>query len=207
MFRSIHSAVLNCMQKLKLTWVCTAIGSGHSSRGVSSTMNSRQTLGSMRRLPPHLRIEETDVTKVKSYKVFIPSDWGVKRSHRFEDACWISHCMENANTNLVWQDVLCDTETGPYSDVKMGAITSQITSLTIVYSTVYSGADQRKPQSSAPLAFVIHRWPVNSPHKWPVTRKLFPFDDVIICDLSIDFLHGCCTNTVAIWQPHQWHKS
>ena len=45
----------------------------------------------------------------------------------------------------------------------------------------YSGADQRKT-SSASLAFVrgIHRSPVNSPHKWPVTRKMFPFDDVII---------------------------
>ena len=42
--------------------------------------------------------------------------------------------------------------------------------------------DQRKHQSSASLAFVwgIHRWPVNSPHKWPVTRKMFPFDDVIM---------------------------
>ena len=64
----------------------------------------------------------------------------------------------------------------------MGAIASQITSLTIVYSTVYSDADQRKHQSSASLAFVwgIHRGPVNSPHKWPVTRKMFPFDDVIM---------------------------
>ena len=52
-----------------------------------------------------------------------------------------------------------------YNDVIMGAITSQITSLTIVYSTVYSDADQRKHQDSASLAFVrgIHRWPVNSP--------------------------------------------
>ena len=25
----------------------------------------------------------------------------------------------------------------------------------------------------------IHRWPVNSPHKWPVARKMFPFDDII----------------------------
>ena len=59
---------------------------------------------------------------------------------------------------------------------------SQITSLMIVYSTVYSGADQRKHQSSASLVFVweIHRWPVNSPHKGPVTRKMFPFDDVIM---------------------------
>ena len=64
----------------------------------------------------------------------------------------------------------------------MGAIATQITSLTIVYSTVYSGADQRKHQSSASLAFVlgIHRSPVNSQHKWPVTRKMFPFDDVIM---------------------------
>ena len=70
-----------------------------------------------------------------------------------------------------------------YNDVIMGKMASQITSLTIVYSTVYSGADQRKHQSSASLAFVrgIQRWPVNSPHKWPVTRKMFPFDDVIMC--------------------------
>ena len=69
-----------------------------------------------------------------------------------------------------------------YIDVIMGTIASQITSLTIVFSTVYSDADQRKHQSSASLAFVqgIHRGPVNSPHKWPVTRKMFPFDDVIM---------------------------
>ena len=69
-----------------------------------------------------------------------------------------------------------------FSDVIMGAMASQITSLTIVYSTVYSEAEQRKHQSSASLAFLrgIHRWPVNSPHKWPVTRKMFPFDDVIM---------------------------
>ena len=69
-----------------------------------------------------------------------------------------------------------------YDDVIMGTIAPQITSLTIVYSTVYSGADQSKHQSSASLAFVwgIHRWPVNSPHKWSVTRKMFPFDDVIM---------------------------
>ena len=69
-----------------------------------------------------------------------------------------------------------------YNDVIMGANTSQITSLTIVYSTVYSGAGQRKHQSSASPAFVrgIHRGPVNFPHKWPVTRKMFPLDDVIM---------------------------
>ena len=72
--------------------------------------------------------------------------------------------------------------TNHYSDVIMGTIELQITSLTIVYSSVYSGANQRKHQSSASLAFVrgIHRWPVNSPHKWLVTRKMLPFDNVIM---------------------------
>ena len=67
-------------------------------------------------------------------------------------------------------------------DVIMTTMASQITSLTVVYSTVYSDADQRKHQSSTSLAFVrgIHRGPVHSPQKWPVTRKMFPFDDVIM---------------------------
>ena len=69
-----------------------------------------------------------------------------------------------------------------YNDAIMSVIASQITKLTIAYSTVYSGADQRNHQSSVSLAFVrgIHRWPVNSPHKCPVTRKMFPFDNVIM---------------------------
>ena len=69
-----------------------------------------------------------------------------------------------------------------YNDVIMGEMASQISSLTIVYSTVYAGADQRIYQSSASLAFVrgIHRWPVKSPHKGTVTRKMLPFDDIIM---------------------------
>ena len=68
----------------------------------------------------------------------------------------------------------------------MTTMASQITSLTIVYSTFYSGADQRKHQSSASLAFVrgIHRGLVNSPPKGPVTRKMFPFDDVIMIGIA-----------------------
>ena len=67
-------------------------------------------------------------------------------------------------------------------DVIMGTMASQITSLTIVYSAVYSGADQREHQSSASLAFVweINRGPVNSQHKWPIKWEMFPFDDVIM---------------------------
>ena len=70
-----------------------------------------------------------------------------------------------------------------YTDATMSPMASQITSLWIVYSTVYSSSDQRKHHSSASLAFVrgIHRGPVNSPHKRPVTRKMFSFDDVIMC--------------------------
>ena len=74
-----------------------------------------------------------------------------------------------------------------YNDVIMSSMASQITSLAIVYSVVNSDANQRKHQSSASLAFVrgIHRWPMNSPHKWPVTRKMFPFDDVIMRNVKV----------------------
>ena len=69
-----------------------------------------------------------------------------------------------------------------YCDVIMSTMASQITSLTIVCWIVYSDSDQRKHQSTASLAIMwgIHRWSVNFPHKGPVTRKMFPFDDVIM---------------------------
>ena len=72
-----------------------------------------------------------------------------------------------------------------YSDVITGAMASEITGVSIVCSSVGLGADQRNHQSSLSLAFVrgIHRWPVNSPHKGPVTRKMFPFGDVIMSPL------------------------
>ena len=84
---------------------------------------------------------------------------------------------------------------GHYNDVIMSAMASQLTSLTIVYLTVYSGADQRKHQSSATLAFVwgIHRWPVNSPHKWPVTRKMSQFDGV---NMIFPRQYGCTIHLV-----------
>ena len=92
----------------------------------------------------------------------------------------------------------------------MGTMASQITSLTIVYSTVYSDADQRKYQSSTSLAFVrgIHRRPVNSPHKWPVTRKMFPFDDVIMFRAlearftSLSNLQNLISNTLTSYEHH-----
>ena len=73
---------------------------------------------------------------------------------------------------IVWHD----------SDVIMSVMASQITGVSVVYSTVCLGTDERKHQSSTSLAFLreIHRWPVNSLHKWPVMQKMFPFDDVIM---------------------------
>ena len=99
-----------------------------------------------------------------------------------------------------------------YNDVIMGAMVPQITSLTIVYSTVYSGADQRKHQSSASLAFVmeIHREPVNFPHNWPVTRKIFAIDDVIMWIITVypKFVYmffslslGCVEQC---WEQRRW---
>ena len=85
----------------------------------------------------------------------------------------------------------------------MGAMACQITSLTIVYSTVYSGTDQRKHQSSVSLAFLrgIHRWLVNFPHKWPVTRKMFPLDDVIMGQSCEKF--PCYNVLMLSW--HWWY--
>ena len=81
---------------------------------------------------------------------------------------WPQWKQKFANSNSTWNKDLF--------------VASQISNLTVVYSTVYSDADHRKHQSSASLAFVrgIHRGPVNSPHKWPVTPRMFPFDDVIV---------------------------
>ena len=128
--------------------------------------------------------------------------------------------------NLIWWDLICHSLTpnsarlsagivttklrvsiflGPtlshYCEVIMGVVASQITSLTIVYSTVYSGADQRKHQSSTTLAFVwgIHRGLVNSPHKWAVMQKMFPFDDVIM--LSYFIFSGFIDKF-----PEMWYK-
>ena len=103
---------------------------------------------------------------------------------------WQRNCVFNRQWNYQSPTSLefCDGNlptkaSNHYNDIIMGALASQITSLTIVYSSVYSGADQRKHQSSASLAFVrgILGRLVNSPHKGPVTRKMFPFGDVIMC--------------------------
>ena len=98
------------------------------------------------------------------------------------DATIATQCICNSICYVSGVNKMTYSKHNHYCDVSMGAVASQITSLTIVYSTVYSDTDQRKHQSSTSVAFVqgIHRGPVNSPHKRPVTRKMFTFDDVIM---------------------------
>ena len=102
-----------------------------------------------------------------------------------------------------------------YSDIIMSMMASQITGISIVYSTICSGTDQRKHQSLASLAFVrgIHWWPVNSLHKGPVTQKMFSFDDVIMllvfrdwCIIFTCILQGGFTATRAIITLHWRHN-
>ena len=131
--------------------------------------------------------------------IFSFTDYIINYAHGFAGLCIVAYHQSLMDARDEFTHIFqgCFTGTGAivrlpqcqwsypdhYGDVIMGAIASQITSLTIVYSTVYSDADQRKHQSSALLAFVrgIHRWPVNSPHKGPVRQKMFPFDDAIMC--------------------------
>ena len=93
------------------------------------------------------------------------------------------------------------------SDVMMSALSPQIPSLKIVYWNVYSGAVQRKQQSSTLLSFVrgIHWWPVNSPYKGPVMWKMFPFDDVI--KWIKDEKHHQDINTLWLSDAIWWHRS
>ena len=133
----------------------------------------------------------------------------VNISHEY----WISYNHQNMTEINRGKNVCICYNLNYHTSVRLGlsrcliisVMASPITSLTIVYSTVYSGADQREHQSSTTLAFVrgIHQWPVNSPHKWPVTRKMSPFDDVIMCatrpavnmKVSPVIIHQCNGNT------------
>ena len=115
------------------------------------------------------------------------------------------HCLRY-KPSCLHDSLPCKTVTTMlhYSDVIKSTMASEITSLTIVYSTVYSGPNQRKHQSFASLAFVqgIHQSPVNSLHKGPVTQKMFPFEDVIMHIHTIisiiTFLDPCIPHTEII---------
>ena len=79
---------------------------------------------------------------------------------------------------------------------------SQITGVSIVYTAVCTGGDQRKHQSSTSLTFVrwVHRWPVPSLHKGLTTRKMFPFDDVIVENISK------CITWISWHANHNWNE-
>ena len=117
--------------------------------------------------------------------VIYPSFWRIRACH--EDvgqtmmARHLSIFIATGDAGKIWFASI-EKFSIYYSDVIMSAMASLITSVSIVYSTVCSGTDERKHQRSASLAFVrgIHRWPVGSPHKRPVTREMFPFGDVIV---------------------------
>ena len=139
----------------------------------------------------------------------MPHFWRVKLSSCLYLACDLLQVWGTAAFYTLLQDVKsqqvalevlhsdCDLvdRTIHYSDVIMGAMASQVTSVSIVYSAVCSGRDQREHQSSASLAFMrgIHQWPVNSPHKGPVTQKMVPFDDVIMSQNT--YLYWYCANS------------
>ena len=113
------------------------------------------------------------------------------------------------------------------SDVIMSVMASQITGVSIVHSIVCWGADQRNLQSSTSKVFVrgLHQSPVNPPHRGPVTRKMFPFDDVImeltesainddrpyalicsIADATYTSTRTYSTGTNVEIDPHHWYS-
>ena len=76
----------------------------------------------------------------------------------------------------------------------MGAMVPQITCLTIVYPTIHSGADQRKHQCPASLAFVREFTSVQwIPCTMASKAEMFPFDDVIMNIVEI--------TQVILWMP------
>ena len=123
-----------------------------------------------------------------------------KVEHRFERARFLTH---KDTLKLTLDDELWDVFMGSkscsqwecfrenpqhYNDVIMSTLMSEITSLTIVYSSVYSDADKKKASKLRVTGLCEGKWPVNSLHKGPVTRKMFPFDDVIMVFLEFQVL-------------------
>ena len=117
--------------------------------------------------------------------------------HLFNQSCSENACKNLPVSNVMVSSSICHHDCLScliFRDVIMSLMASQITGVLVVYSTVCSGADQRKHQSSASLGSTrgILQWPVNSPHKGPVTRKMFPLDDVIV-------MFYLCWNVFVSW--------
>ena len=127
----------------------------------------------------------------------VPKATWFRMVRRLSDYSWIE-ALRVQSQAVMTRDMAYGMLPSDYYDVIMDAIASQIISLMIVYSTVYSDADQSKHQSSASLA-------LNSPHKWPVTRKMFPFDDVIMFWLKKTRLFNVFQRTVTVlYRDRAW---
>ena len=101
---------------------------------------------------------------------------------KLSSANWRPFCPGGGELTACWEEPCATGEIQPAafkehrnhcSDVITSTMVPQITCVSSVYATLASGADQRKYQSFASLAFVrgIHRWPMNSSHKGPVTLE------------------------------------
>ena len=89
--------------------------------------------------------------------------------------------VEQHSIRIIYVIVLNPSDTAHYNDVIMGAMASH-QRLDCLLKSLFRSIYKRHHQSSASLGFVrrIHRWPVNTPYNGPVTRRTFPFDDIII---------------------------
>ena len=136
---------------------------------------------------------------------------------RGESQCWSAHrcqvcvCLYilrqfcdyyGHNPSLLPEKLACCTDKGMWSMVYVQPSVERKGKYAQCMSNVYPGADQRKYQSPASLAFVreIHRSSMNSPRKWPVTRKMFPFDDVIMFFKSARGYIPWCSFTGIVYQ-------
>ena len=163
----------------RVTAQCCFLWQGHHE--ICAAVTSQGGIGICSR--PHSRWEKGHTRKQTARTTVLMNEMNLWCSKQYLPTC--QKCKKSPPILVLWITHLKGRK--HYGEVIMGAIASQITSLTLVYSTVYLDADQRKHQSFASLAFVwgIHRG--HSPYKWPVTRKMFPFDDVIMKHHDIGF--------------------
>ena len=119
-----------------------------------------------------------------------------------EPGIWLISCLVINSRKKNMYDYSHMANTGRYySDVIMSTMSSKVTGVSVVYSTVCSVLNQIIYQSSASLTFErgIHRWPMISPHKRPVTRKMVSIDDVIMCGIC---LSSSCKYLALSWSNH-----
>ena len=124
----------------------------------------------------------------------------------FKQRTWLATVTSILSDHCPRLWVTCRVHLAFHDDyVIMGTMASQITSLTIVYSTVYSGTDQRKKSKLRVTGLRDGNSQVTGefPRKWPVTRKMFPFDDVIMLIVyhpcaTVELLASCCLAIVCV---------